>query len=148
MDLQHIKEILLPYLEQNGLLFDSIELVKEADAFILRVCIDKVGGIDIDSLATCNEFLSEALDSIDGDMPEYFLEVSSPGAEKELKSLEEIKRHVNAYIHVEVPNMIYEGNLLAVENEEITIRFNAKGRFKTIQIPYSEIKFIRLAVKI
>ncbi|MDE7162286.1 MAG: hypothetical protein K2N65_05990 [Anaeroplasmataceae bacterium] len=148
MDLNHIKEILMPYLKENDLFFDSIELVKEADALILRVCVDKAGGIDVDSLAMCNEFLSSKLDALDGDMPEYFLEVSSPGAEKELKSLEEIKRHLNDYIHVEVPNMVYEGHLLGVENEDIVIRFNAKGRFKTIHIPYSEIKFIRLAVKI
>ena len=148
MDLNQVKGILLPYLEQKGLEFDSLELVKEGEALILRVCIDKAGGIDVDALADCNEFLSEKLDSIDADMPEYYLEVSSPGAEKELKSLEEIKKHLNDYVHIEVPNMIYEGHLLEVENEELVIRFNAKGRFKTIHIPYSEIKFIRLAVKI
>lgn len=148
MDLNRIKEILLPYLDQNGLEFDSIELVKEADSLILRVCIDKTGGIDVDTLANCNEFLSKKLDSIDGDMPEYYLEVSSPGAEKELRSLEEIKNHINDFVHIELPNMIYEGHLLEVENEDLVIRFNAKGRFRTIHIPYSEIKFIRLAVKI
>ncbi len=148
LDLTKVKEVLLPYLEENGLTFYSIELVKEADALILRVCIDKEGGIDIDSLADCNEYLSERLDSLDQDMTEYFLEVSSPGAEKELRSLEEVTKHVGAFIHIEVPNMIYEGNLLAVEGEEIVLRFNAKGRFKTIHIPYKEIKFIRLAVKV
>lgn len=148
LDLSKVKEILIPYLEEKGLSFYSIELVKEADALILRVCIDKEGGIDIDSLAECNEYLSNRLDSIDQDMPEYFLEVSSPGAEKELRSLEEVIKNVGSFVHIEVPNMIYEGNLLAVEGEELVLRFNAKGRFKTIHIPFKEIKFIRLAVKI
>ncbi len=44
--------------------------------------------------------------------------------------------------------MIYEGYLLKVEEDILHIRINAKGRFKTIQIPYKEIKFIRLAVKL
>ncbi len=44
--------------------------------------------------------------------------------------------------------MIYEGYIVSVEGEEISIRYNAKGRFKTIKIPYQEIKLIRLAVKI
>lgn len=148
LDLSKVKEILIPYLEEKGLSFYSIELVKEADALILRICIDKEGGIDIDSLADCNEYLSNHLDSIDQDMPEYFLEVSSPGAEKELRSLEEVIKNVGSFIHIEVPNMIYEGNLLAVEGEDLVFRFNAKGRFKTIHIPYKEIKFIRLAVKL
>ncbi|MDE6660907.1 MAG: hypothetical protein K2J93_03670, partial [Anaeroplasmataceae bacterium] len=148
LDLSKVKELLLPYLEENSLVFYSVELVKEADALILRVCIDKDGGIDIDSLAACNEYLSERLDSIDQDMPEYFLEVSSPGAEKELRSLDEVIKNVGSFVHIEVPNMIYEGNLLAVEGEDLVLRFNAKGRFKTIHIPYKEINFIRLAVKL
>ncbi len=148
LDLTKVKELLLPYLEEQGLTFYSMELVKEADALILRVCVDKEGGIDIDSLAACNEYLSERLDALDQDMPEYFLEVSSPGAEKELKSLEEVTKNIGAFVHIEVPNMIYEGNLLAVEGDELVLKFNAKGRFKTIHIPYKEIKFIRLAVKL
>ena len=147
LNLEKVKEILLPYLEQNGLSLYSVEILKEADALILQVCVDKPGGIDVDTLASCNEYLSEKLDAIDQDMPEYFLEVSSPGAEKELRSLEEIQENIGAFIHIEVPNMIYEGHLLSVENDNLTIRFNAKGRFKTIEIPYQEIKFIRLAVK-
>lgn len=148
MDLSKVKSILSSYLEENGLSLYSIDLVKENDSYILRVCIDKDGGIDIDSLANCNEYLSERLDTIDQDMPEYFLEVSSPGAERELKSLEEISKNIGAFVHLELTDMIYEGELLAVEKEELVLRFNAKGRFKTIHIPYKEIKFIRLAVKL
>ncbi len=149
MDLKKVEDILTPYLEEKGLSFYSVELIKEADALILRVCIDKDGGIDIDDLALCNEFLSEKMDLIDKDMPEYFLEVSSPGAEKELRNIDEIRKNVGSYIHVELENMIYEGNLLEVtNNNEIVIRFNAKGRFKTINISYEDIKFIRLAVKL
>lgn len=139
----------MPYLEDNGLSFYSVELVKEAEALILRVCIDKDGGIDIDDLALCNEFLSDKMDTIDKDMPEYFLEVSSPGAEKELRNIDEINKSVGSYVHIELENMIYEGNLLdVIDNNDIVIRFNAKGRFKTIHIPYEDIKFIRLAVKL
>ncbi len=148
MDLNKVKDILIPYLEEKGLSFYSIEFVKEADALILRICIDKDGGIDIDDLALCNEFLSEKMDSIDNDMKEYFLEVSSPGAEKELRNIDEIIKNVGSYVHIELENMIYEGNLLEVIDNNIVIRFNAKGRFKTIHIPYEDIKFIRLAVKL
>ena len=148
MQIEQVKELLNPYLLQHKLSLYSIEFVKEAGALILRVCIDKSGGVDIDTPAACNEFLSEQLDKIDADMEEYLLEVSSPGAEQELRNLDEIKAHIEAYVHIEVPNMIYEGYLLKVEEDILHIRINAKGRFKTIQIPYKEIKFIRLAVKL
>lgn len=148
LDIAKIKKLLNPYLEKNNLRLYDIELVKEFGYLILRVLVDKAGGIDIDELASCNEFLSAELDSMDQDMPEYMLEVSSPGAEKKLNCLDEVLENIGAYVHVELPNMIYEGHIISVEGEEISIRYNAKGRFKTIKIPYQEIKLIRLAVKI
>lgn len=148
MQIEQVKQLLDPYLQQEGLSLYSIDFVKEAGALILRVCIDKVGGVDIDTLAACNEYLSQQLDQIDADMEEYFLEVSSPGAEQELRNLDEVRAHIGAYVRIELPHMVYEGNLLDLVEENLQIRFNAKGRFKTIQIPYKEIKFIRLAVKV
>lgn len=148
LDLSKVSEILKPYLESNDLTLYDVELVKEFGYLILRVSIDSKDGIDVDTLAKCNEFLSVELDKYDSDMPEYMLEVCSPGAEKELRNLDEIKENISKYIHVELPNMIYEGTLEDVIDDSIVIRYNAKGRFKKLNIPYSEIKLIRLAVKI
>ena len=142
------KEILKPFLEEKGLiLYDSL-LVKEDDNLILRVLIDNPDGlIDIDTLASANEYLSDRIDKYDDNMPEYMLEVSSPGAERELRNDEEIEKSINKYIHVEIPNMIYEGTLLEANVDQIVIRINIKGRFKNLAINKNEIKLIRLAVK-
>ena len=142
------KEILRPFLEEKGLiLYDSL-LVKEDDNLILRVLIDNPDGlIDIDTLALANEYLSDRIDKYDDNMPEYMLEVSSPGAERELRNDEEIEKSINKYIHVEIPNMIYEGTLLEANVDQIVIRINIKGRFKNLAINKNEIKLIRLAVK-
>jgi len=142
------KEILKPFLEEKGLiLYDSL-LVKEDDNLILRVLIDNPDGlIDIDTLALANEYLSDRIDKYDDNMPEYMLEVSSPGAERELRNDEEIEKSINKYIHVEIPNMIYEGTLLEANVDQIVIRINIKGRFKNLAINKNEIKLIRLAVK-
>lgn len=148
MDLNTVKDILQPYLDEQELSLYEVELVKEFGYLILRVSIDKKGGIDVDALASCNEYLSEKLEAIDADMPEYMLEVCSPGAEKKLRSLEEAKENISKYVHIEVPNMIYEGYLEAVEGDVLHVRYNAKGRFRVLKIAFSEIDFIRLAVKI
>lgn len=148
MDLKKVEALLQPYLDEHELKLYSVEMVKEFGYLILRVSIDSKEGIDVDTLALCNEFLATELDKIDSDMPEYMLEVCSPGAEKELRNLDEIKESISKYIHVELPNMIYEGALEDVIDDNIVIRYNAKGRFKKLNIPYSEIKLIRLAVKI
>ena len=143
-----IKTILEPLLKEKNLVFYDTEIVKEDGNLIVRVTIDNPNGlIDIDSLAEINQYLSDRIDKYDSDMPEYMLEVSSPGAERLLRNDEEIKNSIEKYIHVETPNMIYEGVLKEVSDEEISVRINIKGRFKNQPINKSEIKLIRLAVK-
>ena len=44
--------------------------------------------------------------------------------------------------------MIYEGVLESVNENKITLKINAKGRFKKVVLDYEDIKIIRLAVKI
>lgn len=148
MDLKKVEALLQPYLDEHNLSLYSVELVKEFGYLILRVSIDSEDGIDVDRLALCNEYLSTAIEAIDNDMPEYMLEVCSPGAEKELRTVAEIKSSVGKYVHVEVLDMVYEGNLTLADDDKIVVRYNAKGRFRNVTINHSDVKFIRLAVKI
>ncbi len=147
MDITVVNKILEPFLKENNLEFYDVSLEKEDGNLFLRVYLDKPGGITIDELSLANEYLSERIDEYDKDLPEYFLEVSSPGAEKVLRNLDEIKKHINSYIHVELPQMIYEGTLLDVLDSKIIMEINAKGRFKKVSFDYEEVKLIRLAVK-
>ena len=148
MNLDIIKDILNPFIEEHNLKFISSELVKEDGNLFLRVIIDNPEGlIDIDTLALANEYLSERIDEYDKDLPEYYLEVSSPGAERVLKTKEDIINSIDKYVHIEVENMIYEGFLLEVNDQDLVIRINMKGRFKNIKVDLSTIKLIRLAVK-
>lgn len=148
MDINVTKEILEPFLKEHDLIFYDVELVKEFGYLILRVMLDKKGGIDVDTLGLANEYLSERIDKYDQDMPEYMLEVSSPGAEKVLRNDEEITDAIGEYIHVEVPGMVFEGVLQEADSESIVVRINIKGRFKNQIIKKEEIKLIRLAVKL
>lgn len=146
--IEGIKTILEPILKEKNLVFYDTEIVKEDNNLIVRVTIDNPNGlIDIDSLAEINQYLSDRIDKYDSDMPEYMLEVSSPGAERLLRNEEEIKNSIEKYIHVETNNMIYEGVLKEVNDDNIIVRINIKGRFKNQPINKNEIKLIRLAVK-
>ncbi|MBO5711680.1 MAG: hypothetical protein J6R47_02475 [Acholeplasmatales bacterium] len=148
MDLKIIEHIFEPYLSKNNLSLYDVEIVKEFGYKILRISIDKAGGIDVEELALANEYISERIEEYDQDLGEYLLEVCSPGAEKVLRSLEEVNDSIGMYIHIEMPNAIYEGVLEDVVEDTIIIKINAKGRFKKVSIKYQEIKLIRLAVKI
>ena len=144
---EKIEELLNPYLNDNDLSLYSIEWVKEFGSKILRVCIDKKGGINSDDLALVNNYLSEKLDSYEKEMPDdYMLEVSSPGAEKELRNEEEVLESVGMKVNVKTLTDEYEGKLLSFENGILVVSINLKGRIKKIEIEYNTIKKIRLAV--
>ncbi len=148
MDLKLIENLVMPYLEEQNLKLYSIEMVREYGYNILRVAVDKDGGIDVDSLALVNEYLSLKIDGLDNDLDEYLLEVCSPGAEKELRNEKEILDAIGSYVHVKTKDMVYEGNLIAFTNNTIELKINVKGRMQKVDVDYSDVKKIRLAVKI
>lgn len=147
MDLNAVREILEPYIVKNDLKLYDVKWTSEYGYKILQVFVDKSGGIDTDTLALVNEYLSTELDKIDQDMGEYMLEVSSPGAEKELRNESEVLENVGEYIFVKTDELAQEGYLLSFEDGILVIRINIKGRMKNINVNYSDIKQIRLAVK-
>ncbi len=146
MDIERIRELVVPYLEEHNLLLYSLKTKKEYGMTIVEVLIDSEELLDIDTLALCNTYLCEQLDQIDQDWPEYYLEVSSAGAEKELKSLEEVKKYINSYVNLETTNDVLEGKLEEVNDTILHVKVNLKGRMKIYKIDYQEIKKIRLAV--
>ena len=79
----------------------DIEFVKEGRDWFLRVYIDTPeGNIDIDQCAQVSEKLSEELDRTDPIPQNYFLEVSSPGAERPLKKEEDFQKAIGQYVFI------------------------------------------------
>lgn len=138
--------------KQQGAKLYEVSYVREAGNNILRVVVDTETGIDLDTCVNISDALSLLLDEENTIDDEYFLDVCSPGAEKPLLDIEDVKAAVGNYIAFEflVPtNGLDEiqGDLEAVNDEILQVKYNQKGRFKTINVPYNEIKSIRLAVK-
>ncbi|WP_125547020.1 ribosome maturation factor RimP [Levilactobacillus lindianensis] len=143
-----------PIVAQHQFELVDVEFVKEGKSWYLRVYIDKPGGINIEECAMVSDELSEKLDSLDPDpIPQaYFLEVSSPGAERPLKKPADFERAVGDYIHVSLyqkigQSKVYEGTLEKLEAESLDLKVNLKGRIKTLTIPRDAIAQARLAVK-
>lgn len=149
-----VTELVTPYLDKRNFYLVDLEFVKEGENWFLRVFIDKEEGIDIDECVEVSEFLSEKLDQLDPDpIPQaYFLEVSSPGAERPLKREEDIKNAVGEYIHVSLYQGIekekqWEGFLQEVSDDTLTMKVKIKTREKVLRIPRSNIAKIRLAIQ-
>lgn len=132
----------------------DLEFVREGQSWYLRLYIDKPGGINIEECAMVSDELSEKLDSMDPDpIPQaYFLEVSSPGAERPLKKEADYQNAIGKYIHVGLYQKVdgkkaFDGDLVAVTPETLTINYLDKTRHKTVTIDREMISQARLAVK-
>lgn len=149
--IQTTEELVKPILAENELKLVDIEYVKEGKNWFLRVYIDKSGGIEITECATVSEQLSEKLDKLDPIKELYFLEVSSPGAERPLKTKEDIANSIGENVFVKLYEQIegeksFEGILKVFEDDILTIEYKLKTNKKRIEIPYEKVAKIRLAV--
>ncbi|GEM03398.1 ribosome maturation factor RimP [Halolactibacillus miurensis] len=141
-----------PILADLGLELVDIEYVKEGKSFYLRVFIDKEGGVDIEECGLVSERLSESLDEDDPIKDPYYLEVSSPGAERPLKKREDFQKFMHHHVYLKFYEPIsgfkaIEGDLVGLSEDDIvTIEYKDKTRKKTLDVPYKKIAKARLAV--
>lgn len=149
-----VTELVTPILDERHFELVDTEFVKEGKSWYLRIYIDKPGGINIEECALVSDLLGEKLDDCDPDpIPQaYFLEVSSPGAERPLKKERDYERALNSYIHVSLyqpleGNKVYEGTMVDLKPDELTLEYMDKTRQKTIVIPRKQIAQARLAIK-
>lgn len=152
--LEKITDLVLPIIESNDCYLDDIEYEKEANDWYLRIFIEKnEGTLDMDTCVLVSEKISEMLDEVDPIKDEYYLEVSSPGAEKPLKTLEKVKENVSEYVYAQFINPTsglneVEGFIIDVdEDNNIEFQYLVKNIKKKLIVNYDNIKFIRLAVK-
>lgn len=82
--LTSVIDMVTPLCEENGCFLYDAEFQKEGKNQILRIFIDKDGGINIDECETVSRLISKKLDDEDIIATAYQLEVSSPGAERKL----------------------------------------------------------------
>lgn len=148
-----VTELVTPILDERHFELVDAEFVKEGKSWYLRIYIDKPGGINIEECALVSDLLGEKLDDCDPDpIPQaYFLEVSSPGAERPLKKERDYERALNSYIHVSLyqpleGNKVYEGTTVDLKPDELTLEYMDKTRQKTIVIPRKQIAQARLAI--
>lgn len=148
----HIKstvtELVKPYLEEHGFELVDVEYVKEGSNWFLRVYVDKEeGNIDIDDCGRISEFLSARLDENDPIPDAYFLEVSSPGAERPLKKPADFQRAVGKHVFVTTYEPVdgskeFEGTLESYDQEALVVKVGKK----THTIPSGKMANARLAI--
>lgn len=138
-----------PISEELGYDLVDVEFVKEGNRYFLRIYIDKVGGVDLDDCQKMSQLIGNKLDELDPIKVSYYLEVSSPGLDRPLKTDKDLKRNLGKEIEVKLfepvnDKKIIEGVLENFTDEEITLKINEN---ELLNIKRSKIALIKLAIK-
>ena len=93
-------ELAEPIVKDCGCYIYDVEFVREGGLYFLRVYVDKDGGISIDECEEISRALSKKLDEADPIKQNYYLEVSSPGIERKLKTKEHFDRYIGETVDI------------------------------------------------
>lgn len=151
--LEEITKLIEPILDRNDVYLDDIEYVQENNEWYLRVYIEKNNGhLDMETCVNASEEISQLMDEKDIVKSEYYLEVSSPGAEKPLKTLDKVVKSIGEYVYVQFVNPVLGmnevyGTILKVDGKKIEIQYLVKNIKRKCTIDYEDVAFIRLAVQ-
>ncbi|MBX5437772.1 MAG: ribosome maturation factor RimP [Alicyclobacillaceae bacterium] len=149
-----VEQLALPIVAESGLELVDVEYKKEGTHWYLRVFIDRPeGGVDIDDCSRVSERLSERLDEVDPIPTSYFLEVSSPGAERPLKKPADFARSVGRRVHLSLYEPVsgqrqLEGVLLRFDGDTLELEQTVKNRKQTVSVPLQQVAKARRAVEL
>jgi ribosome maturation factor RimP len=139
--------------DQGFDLWDVIYEPQDGD-MMLRVLVDRAeGAINMDDLVMLTEFIGETLDAISPDPfpAAYMLDISSPGAERELKRPHDYEWAVNQFVQVQLKTpldgqMALTVELTAVTAEALTLAVTVKGKRTMMTVPFTDIKTTHLTI--
>lgn len=148
---EKVEPLIQPVLEELNFELVDIEFTKEGKDHFLRVSIDKPGGVDLNDCTVASEKISEVMDEEDPIAQAYYLDVSSPGAERPIKKEQDYQNAVDQPIYVSLYAPIegekeWLGILEAVEKDTITMQVKEKAKKRSIEIPRDKIAKARHAV--
>jgi ribosome maturation factor RimP len=144
---ERVTDLALPLAEQLGLELVDVEFLKEGGQHVLRVFIDRDGGITHSHCEDMSRALDEELDKVDPIEQNYVLEVSSPGIERPLKKEADYIRFSGRAIHVRLFSPLhgqknFAGTLHGLEGENILLETEKQ---EILRIPLSQVSKAHLA---
>lgn len=123
----NLENTIRPVVEGAGLELVDLSFHREGGRRILRVTVDREGGVDLGTIAETSERVSRRLDleEVLGEA-RYTLEVSSPGIERPLRSPADFARHVGEKVKVRTSRPVdgarrHTGTIVAAGDEAVTV---------------------------
>jgi ribosome maturation factor RimP len=146
--LDRIEAVVTPVLAAHGMSLVDSEWRREGRRWVLRLFVDKPGGVGIADCQALSREVGDVLDVAGLIEPSYDLEVSSPGLDRVLRKDRELAWAVGRDVHCWVTEPVegrleFSGKLLAVSPTELTVE-EPEGR--RCEIPRRLVTKARLEV--
>lgn len=121
-----LNNLIRPVVESLGFIFWGLEYLAGGKHITLRIFIDSAEGISVDQCAEVSRQVSAVLDVEDPITQEYTLEVSSPGMDRLLFTIEQFQQYANHIIDVRLRlpydgRRKFKGQLLGLEDQDIVM---------------------------
>ena len=145
--IEAVTKLAEPLVIEAGCSLWDVEYIKEAGQWFLRVYIDKAGGIGIADCEAVSRAIDPKLDALDVIPGQYTFEVSSAGAERQLKRARDFAQFIGHLVEVKLYRAIdggkeYVGELVSYEEGDVTIEIaGASRRFEK-----NDIALVRLRI--
>ncbi len=145
---ERVRSIALPILSAEGMELVDVQFRREGRGWVLRLFLDKEGGVTLDDCTRISREIGRSLDVEDFISTPYTLEVSSPGLNRFLKSEKDFIKHRNHMIRVKAFDPIenqrqFKGRLLGISGNRIEMEVD--GRI--VEIPLSNVAKANLEIE-
>lgn len=136
--LQEVREVVEPILQSQGFELVDLEYQRESRGWILRIYMDREGGVTLDDCSGMSHEVGAVLEVKDVIPTSYVLEVSSPGLTRPLKKPEDFNKFLNRLVKIKLYKPLdgrrnFKGTLLGLEGE--TVRVEVEGQVFDIPLP-------------
>lgn len=150
-----VEELILPIIEDLGCELVDLEYQREERGWILRIFLDKDGGINLDDCATASREISSLLDVENVISTAYSLEVSSPGVERPLKKAQDFVRFTGQLAKIKTFDAVdpdvtgknrktFVGTLSGFDGDDVLLKMEKNAAIVRIaleQIDKANLKF-------
>ena len=146
-----ISEVVSPILWALGLELIDIVCVGQGPRSVVRVYIDKPGGVTVEDCGRAHLAIGPALDVADPFPHAYTLEVSSPGLDRAFKRIQDYRRALGKQVSVKLKQPIdgqwrVAGELMEVTEQHVTIVMHELRSERKVVLEFNSIAEARRAV--
>lgn len=126
----HLMKLLEPVVGAEGLDLEDVTVTAAGKRRLLRVVVDRDGGVSLDDVAEVSLAVSQALDEDDAmGSAAYTLEVSSPGVDRPLTEPRHWRRAAKRLVKAEMRDgTVVEGRVLAADDSGVDLDVDGTGR--------------------